>query len=198
MWEVQMKSLSIIVVGLALLVAGSAAATQESASSAKAAVLTKLLDQQQLDAIAVEDPDDPNRFIAALYYPGAQLLAVSAVYPAPELLQQRIAEGKYRDVYVDLQVPATQQGRFFVMDLQADGLHSSRRGAAAYDVTYENGGNQVSFDGDWKRQKLGQSQYNSRFEADDQRYARMLAALERKLTSATTPPAAPAKGGRLK
>jgi hypothetical protein len=56
----------------------------------------------------------------------------------------------------------------------------------------------VSFDGDWKRQKLGQSQYNSRFEADDQRYARMLAALERKLTRATTPSAAPAKGGRLK
>ncbi len=92
-----MKALWTLVAS-ALLVAGPVAAMQESTSSARAAIVTKLLDQLKRDAIAAQDPDRPNRFVAALYYPGAQLLAVSAAYPAPELLQQRIAERKYRDV----------------------------------------------------------------------------------------------------
>ena len=181
-----MKTLSIVVVGLAMAVAAPATARQESASSARAAALTKLLDQHKLDAVAAHDPDQPDRFVAALYYPGAQLLAVSAAYPAPQVLQQRIADRRYRDVYMDLQVPATQDGRFFVMDLQADGLRNSRDGNAAFDITYESGGNQVSFDGDWKRQNMSRSQYDARFKADDERYARMLAALEREMTRAST------------
>ena len=188
-----MKALWTLVAS-ALLAAGPLAAAQESASSARAAIVTKLLDQLKLDAIATQDPDHPNRFVAALYYPGAQLLAVSAAYPVPELLQQRIAERKYRDVYMDLQVPATQDGRFFVMDLQADGLRQTRD-EAAFDISYENGANQVSFDGDWKRQQLSRSQYERRFKKDDERYARILAALERALASATTSPTAVAKGG---
>ncbi len=176
-----------------VLVGGPAAVEQESVSSARAALVTTLLDQLKLDAIAAPDPDHPNRFVAALYYPGAQLLAVGAAYPAPELLQQRIAERKYRDVYMDLQVPATQNGRFFVMDLQADGLRQARDDVA-FDITYENGANQVSFDGDWKRQQLSRSEYARRFKQDDERYARILAALERELARATTPPTAVAKG----
>ena len=176
---------------LAALVASAAVATaavaaeQQSASSVKAAIVTKLLDRLKLDAIAAQDPDHPNRFVAALYYPGAQLLAVSAVYPAPALLQQRLADRKYREVYMDLQGPATRDGRLFVMDLQADGLRLTRN-EASFDITYQNGANQVSFDGDWKRQHLSRSQYDVRFKKDDERYARILAALESELTRATT------------
>lgn len=181
-----MKTLSIVVVGLAMAIAAPPAAGQESVSSARAAALTKQLDQHKLDAVAAPDPDQPGRFVAALYYPGAQLLAVSAAYPVPQVLQQRIADRKYRDAYMDLQGPETLQGRFFVMDLQADGLrHTRRNGDAAFDITYESG-NQASFDGDWKRQHMSRSQYDARFTADDKRYARMLAALERELTRAST------------
>jgi hypothetical protein len=181
-----MNRVSISAVALAFLVTAPPAVAQESASSASATTLTKLLDQQKLDAIAAQDPDHPERFVAALYYPGVQILAVSAAYPAPPVLQQWIADRKYRDVYMDLQGPATKEGRFFVMDLQADGLYRTRRGDA-FDLTYQNGANQVSFDGDWKRQKLSESKYDERFKLDDERYARMLAALQRQLAQAATP-----------
>lgn len=191
-----MKNLSIVVVALGMGVATPATGGQESASSARAAALTKQLDQHKLDAIAAPDPDQPDRFVAALYYPDAQLLAVGAAYPAPQVLQQRIADRKYRDVYLDLQVPATRQGRFFVVDLQADGLRHTRNADGAFDITYESGGNQVSFDGDWKRQNMTRSQYDARFKADDERYARLLAALERELARASTSATGLAKSGR--
>ena len=193
-----MKALSVVIVlvGVAMATGGPAAAGQESASATKAAALTKLLDQQKLDVVAAHDPNQPGRFVAALYYPGAQLLAVSAAYPAPELLQQKIADRKYRDVYMDLQVPATQQGRFFVMDLQANGLRKTRDGDAAFDITYENGGNQVSFDGDWSRQNMSKTLYDARFKADDERYAKMLSALEHEMARASTAASAVAKERR--
>jgi hypothetical protein len=193
-----MKALSVVIVlvGVAMATGGPAAAGQESASATKAAALTKLLDQQKLDVVAAHDPNQPGRFVAALYYPGAQLLAVSAAYPAPELLQQKIADRKYRDVYMDLQVPATQQGRFFVMDLQANGLRKTRDGDAAFDITYENGGNQVSFDGDWSRQNMSKTLYDARFKADDERYAKMLSALEHEMTRASAAASAVAKERR--
>lgn len=90
-------------------------------------------------------------------------------------------------------MPATQDGRFFVMDLQADGLRQTRDDAA-FDITYENGANQVSLDGDWKRQRLSRSEYERRFKKDDERYARILGALERQLARATTSPTVVAKG----
>jgi hypothetical protein len=169
---------------VAMLALAAGVGAQESASGAKAATLTKLLDQHKLDAIAAPDPEQPDRFVATLYYPGTQLLAVSANYPSPQFLQQRIANRQYRDVYMDLQVPATQNGRLFVMDMGADGLHYRPNGDAPFDITYHSGGNQVSFDGDWKQRKMSREKYDERFKADDERYARMLAALERELTRA--------------
>jgi hypothetical protein len=177
-------------------IGGLGPAGQESASATKAGALTRLMDQQKLDAVAARDPDHPDRFVAALYYPGARLLAVSASYPAAPLLEQKIAARKYRDVYMDLQVPATQQGRFFVLDLQANGLRKTRDGDAAFDITYENGGNQVSFDGDWSRQNMSKTLYDARFKADDERYAKMLSALEREMARASTAASAVAKERR--
>lgn len=192
---VHMKALSVLIAGVGVMMAAvGSAARQEPASATKAAAVTRLLDQYKLDAIAAQDPDEPDRFVAALYYPGAQLLAVSAAYPAPQVLHQKIADRKYRDVYLDLQVPATQQGRLFVMDLQANGLRQTRDGDAAFDITYEHGANQVSFDGDWKRQHMSRAQYDARFKTDDERYARILAALERELTRASTSASALPRG----
>jgi hypothetical protein len=158
----------------------STAWSPESQSTAKAAAVTALLDAQKLDAIAAREDPATGRFAAALYYPGVQLLVVSAVHPQPDLVEQRIAERKYRDVYLDLQGPATQKGRFFVLDLKADGLKRTR-GDAAFDQTYINGTDRISYDGDWTGQKMSQSKYDERFKRDDERYVQMLTALEREL-----------------
>jgi hypothetical protein len=185
--ECGMKKNSVVgIVFFVLAVAATLGAGQDSASAPKAAVITKLLDEQKLDAIAAQDPEQPDRFVAALYYPGAQLLAVSAAHPSPQFMRDRIANRQYRDVYMDLQGPATQNGRLFVMDLAADGLHDRPYGDG-FDITYQSGANQVSFDGNWKDKKMSRAQYEQRFKADDERYAQMLAALERELTRGDRP-----------
>jgi hypothetical protein len=160
----------------------AATGRQQSESSLKAAAVTKLLDAQKLDAVAALEDEQTGRFAAALYYPGAQLLVVSAVHPQPTFAAQRLAERKYRDIYLDLQGAATRKGRFFVLDLGADGLKRTRDGGTGLDQTYTEGANLISYDGDWKSQKLSQAKYEERFQRDDKRYAQILAALEHELT----------------
>jgi hypothetical protein len=171
-----------------LAVTATLGAAPGSASGDKVATVTQLLNEQKLDAIAAQDPERPDRFVAALYYPGAQLLAISAVHPAPEVMRDRIANRQYRDVYMDLQGPATRDGRLFVIDLGANGLHD-RPQNDGFDITYRSGAEQVSFDGEWKAQKLSREQYDERFKGDDERYTQMLEALARELAgrSSTQP-----------
>jgi hypothetical protein len=178
-----------VVAGLTVPVVPVAAA--ESAQSAEAAAaLTKLLEERKLEAVAVRDPNDPTRFISALYMPGSQLLVVGARYPAPALLEQRIAEGQFRDAYVDIQSAGSRDGRFFVMDLQADGLRRDPDRNQPFDIIYKDGVNQVTYDGDWKTQELTEAAYAERFAADDREYARMLAALGEGLSQAQASAAA--------
>lgn len=159
--------------------AGATARAQEPQSAAAAARLTALLDAKKLDAIAARDPDNPDRFIAALYFPGSQLLVVSAAYPVPPVLERRIAEHQYREAYTDLQGAGVREGRFFVTDLQADGLRAARERGEPFDIAYTDGTTQVSYDGDWKGQKLTEEQYTDRFRDHDARYARLLDVLAR-------------------
>ncbi len=175
---------SVALVPLLVFVASLTAAvrSQESQSSLKATAVAKLLDTLKLDAVAAIEDQQTGRFAAALYYPGTQLLVVSAVHPQPDVAAQRLAERKYRDVYLDLQGSATRKGRLFVLDLEADGLKRTREGGAAFDQTYIDGANQISYDGDWKTQKMTPAQYDERFQRDDKRYAEILAALEHELT----------------
>src|SRR5688572_1633223 len=98
---------------VARLVGGSVAVTgmlalsvpawaQESKSSALAKLLSATLDAAKLDSVAAKDPASPDGFCAALYFGGAQLLVVSAKYPVPQHLLERLAKKEYRDVYLDL------------------------------------------------------------------------------------------------
>ena len=167
------------------------AAAQEPQSADVASALRALLDQKKMDAVAARHPDQSDHFIAALYIPGSQLLVVSAPHPQPAALDYRIAEGKYRDVYLDIQGAGTQKGRFFVIDLQADGLRRTAERDSPFDIVYTNGVDQISYDGDWKANKLSEDEYNKRFAADDARYARLLTALKDKL-AVQTPPVTPA------
>ena len=171
------------------------AAAQDSQSATAASTLTALLDQRKLEAIAARDPDQPGRFVAALYFPGSQLLVVSGPYPVPAVLEKRIAEANYRDVYLDILGTVGHEGQFFVMDLQADGLRRVCDRDQPFDSTSRNDANQVSFDGNWAAQKLSESEYNARFGEDDARYARMLGVLAGAFTQSKTSPPTVRKGG---
>ena len=150
--------------------------------------LARVMGEQKLDAAAASESEQPDRFIAALYYPGAQFLVVSAAYPVPEHLKQRLVQRQFREAYMDLHGAGARHGKFFVTDLQADGLHPTREKGEPFDIIYVDGVQQTAYDGNWSDQKITESEYNARFQADDARYARLLTALVQALKA---PPATP-------
>jgi hypothetical protein len=159
-------------------------AAQESRSAEPARALTALLDARGAGAIAAADPDAPGRFIAALYFPGDQLLVVSSRYAVPQLMDRRLAQGQYREAYADLQ-GAPPEGRVFVQDLRADGLWPTCGPGEAYDIVYQDGDTYATFNGDCAGQHLAEHEYQARFATADERYARMLAVLVKAVRSGT-------------
>ena len=157
-----------------LLVSGASA--QETKSAALAKQLAAALDAAKLDSVAAKDPDQPDRYVAALYLPGSQLLVVSARYTAPALLNDKLAKKDYREIYIDLQSASIPETKVFIQDPGADGLKAKRAEGQAFD-TYEIGGKRTAFDGDWKSQKLAEEEYLKAFSAADEQYSRMLTAL---------------------
>jgi hypothetical protein len=149
-------------------------------SATLAKQLTALLTERRLEAIAAQDPDEPDRFVAALFVPGAQLLVVSARYPSPALLQTRLVQKQYRDVYLDLQGAAVPNTSWFLQDMNADGLSTQRDQVS--DVLYSGTGVTATvFDGDWKKHGRSEHEYEQLLSATDERYSRLLAVLLRQL-----------------
>jgi hypothetical protein len=182
-----MKRFIVLEVAAAIaMMTAMASAAEESRSAAPAAALKTSLDRLKLEAIAARDPEDPGRYIAALYVPGSQLLVVSAPYPAPAALDKKIGDGRYMDAYLDMQSVADHKGHFFVVDMNADGLTRVCGPEQAFDSTTVESATPIAFDGNWKAQKLSQDDYDAAFRTNDDRYARMLgvlsAALARKIT----------------
>ena len=159
----------------------SAAAAEPYAlpfASADAAYnLVRALDQLGLHAIATADPTEPGTFVAALYFPGSQLLVVSARHPSTEGVEHRIAMHQYREVYLDLQGTPTPRNKFFVRDADADGILSALPGSGDVDVLYEDGVRQTLFNGDTESQHLTPAEYDAKLAAADARYARLLTLL---------------------
>jgi hypothetical protein len=153
----------------------TSAAAQESKSTAVAKALTQALDAAKLDSIAAPDPADPTAFVAALYFPGAQLLVVTAKYAAPSLLVTKIGTKEYRDIYIDLQSASVAGTKVFVQDQFANGL-VLRPADGAADI-WEAGAKAISFDGEWKKAKMSETDYMKTFAEADQRYAEMLTLL---------------------
>jgi hypothetical protein len=150
-------------------------AAQESKSAALVKQLTAALDAGKLDSIAAKDPSAPDAFCAALYFPNSQLLVVAAKYAAPQLLAERLTKKEYRDTYIDLSSASVPASKVFVQDAAADGL--SFKG---FDI-YEEAGKTTPFDGDWKKQKISEQDYQKAFAAADERYSQILSALLRQL-----------------
>lgn len=154
-----------------LLLAAVPVTAQESKSAALVKQLTAALDAGKLDAIAAKDPSAPDGFCAALYFPNAELLVVAAKYSAPQLLADRLTKKEYRDVYIDLSSASVPASKVFVQDAAADGLS-----AKGFD-SYEEAGKTMAFDGDWKKQKISEQDYQKAFVAADERYVQILTAL---------------------
>lgn len=156
---------------------------QTSQSAAPAAALVKLLEAKGIQAVAAKDPDNAGRYVAALYVPGAELLVVSASYSAPAVLEQRLKAQQYQEVYVDLQSASTD--KFFIEDLQANGLQSACEAGQPFDTVSMKGAD-IRLNGDWAGQQLTESAYKARFDAADKRYAKMLSALIARLQPPAT------------
>ncbi len=152
------------------------AVAQESKSAAGAKELGRLLADKKLDAIAVRDPNAPDVFIAALAFP-TQLIVVSAKYSAPPLLNEKLARGEYRDVYIELNSASVPESRMIVTDLGADGLKAKKAKRDDPFDTRDAGGKPFAFDGNWREDKMSEADYMKIFAETDEHYTRMVTAL---------------------
>jgi hypothetical protein len=158
------------------LVPFDARAEPPPASATQAKQLCELLTAGHLDAVAAQDPGDPNHFVAALFYPNAQLLVISAQFNAPQVLQGLIASRSYRDVYADLQGAQGASNQVLFIDMRADGLGDGHTGGV--DVMYEPGNKQTVFDDDWRKQHgLGEREYEEKYHAAEHMYESLLKTL---------------------
>lgn len=149
---------------------------QESRSAPLAAELVRVLNERKLDSIAANH-NVPGRFVAALYFPGTQLLVISAKYSAPDRLRYLLTKRAYRDVYLDLSSASEQESKFFVSDLGANGLRFTREEDQPFD-SVDLPGRSVSFDGRWGRGSgISEAEYREAFEQADTEYVEMLQSL---------------------
>jgi hypothetical protein len=154
----------------------STAFAQDSKSAPLAKQLAAALDAAKLDSVAAKDPTSPDGFVAALYFPGLELLVVSAKYSAPSLLTDKLLAKSYRDIYIDLNSASLLETKVFVEDLGADGLQVKREENKPFD-SYTAGAKHTIFDSEWKAQKLSEDDYKKTFATADEKYTAMLTAL---------------------
>jgi hypothetical protein len=159
--------------GSLLLVAALSA--QPAQSEPLARELTGLMVDQKLGAVAIKDPDTPDRFVAALVYPDVQLLVVSARYPVPSILEDELTRRQYQDIYAALQQTPLQESKVFFQDVKADGLQA--KSDAGMDAVVEGRTDETVFDGHAGKRKLSEAAYQEKFAASDALYARLLALL---------------------
>lgn len=172
---VQLSS-SLVVALVAVAATAQPARAQEPKSAAAAKELVQVLSGKKMDAVAVRAPDSPDTFLAALMFP-AQIIVVSAKYTAPPLLNEKLARNEFRDVYIELNSASVPDSRFFVTDINADGLRPKRaKRDEPFDMR-DAAGKPFSFDGNWREDKMSEADYMKVYGETDERYAQILAAL---------------------
>jgi hypothetical protein len=174
--------IAVVLIGLGWL--QTPVAGQESHSAPLARELAALLMQRTLGSYAMENPDSPDEFIAALFFPNAQLLVVSARPTAPAVVDAQLANKQYDDVYAMLHQASIRETKVFFQDMNADGLQA--RPAGQVDVQYEQVVNRTIFDAALSTHQLTDSEYAEKFAAADARYSRLLAALVADLKKTST------------
>jgi hypothetical protein len=156
--------------------AAPAVQAQESTSAPLVKKLITALDVARTDLFAVKDPNGSGDYICVLYVAGSQMLVVSAKYPVPEHLDGWIEKEQYNEVYMDLNTANVPGSRVYVEDYGADGLKAVRAANAPGDGI-DSQSLKVTFDNDWKKQKMSQEAYQKAFKDADERYAHMVSAL---------------------
>ena len=158
----------------AILLLATAASAQDSKSATSVIELVKMLDSMKLDSFAVKGAS-PNEYVGALYFPGSQLLVVSAKFDTPWRADSLLEMKNYRDLYIELNSASMPQSKVFVSDLSANGLRSKKDGTV-YD-TADIGGKTFNFDGDWKKAKITADDYTKTYSTTDEQYTQMIQVL---------------------
>ena len=158
----------------AILLLATAASAQDSKSATSVTELVKMLDSMKLDSFAVKGAS-PNEYVGALYFPGSQLLVVSAKFDTPWRADSLLEMKNYRDLYIELNSASMPQSKVFVSDLSANGLRSKKDGTV-YD-TADIGGKTFNFDGDWKKAKITADDYTKTYSTTDEQYMQMIQVL---------------------
>ncbi len=161
---------------VAAVLAASPAFAQPSKTESLTQQLTAALQAAKLQSVAAKDPSGENRYVGCLHLPGLQLLIISGTYQAPSLLDNRIAKGEYREVYVELNGASDPASRVRITDLGADGLQIDRDGEQPAD-TYEASGRRTMFDEEWDDQNMSEAEYNKIYAEAEQRYTDLLSAM---------------------
>ncbi len=175
-----------VLLAFALICLPFAAGAQDSKSAPLAKELASALDRQTGDmkVVAAKMPGTPDQFAAAMYFPGSQLLVVTARYSVPVLLTERLTKKDYREIYIDLNSASVPDSKVMISDLGADGLKAKPADNSPYD-SVDRAGKVTAFDGDWKKAKLSETDYMKAFADTDEQYVKVLQALlvEAKKTS---------------
>ncbi len=155
---------------------GRPAAAQEPKSAPLVKELTQLLDERKLTTIAAKAPGAEDQYVAALYFPGSQLLVVSARYAAPIYLDEKLSKKQFMEIYIDLNSASVPESKVFVSDLQANGLQPRPEEGQPFD-TFEAAGTAFTFDRNWRKKNITEEEYMKRFTEADDRYAQLLSIL---------------------
>ncbi|MEP7306686.1 MAG: hypothetical protein ABJA98_14315 [Acidobacteriota bacterium] len=113
--------------------------------------------------------------MAALFFQHEQLLVVAGHHPTPSVIQQRLEQKQFADVYEELSVECVPDGKLFFHDLQADGLHAGS--GASMDIMYEQGVKRTIFDGNWREHKTTEAAYLEQLTRADVAYSGVLTLL---------------------
>lgn len=148
-----------------------------SKSAPVAQALAQRLEQAKLQYLAVRDPGEEGRYVAVMHLPKVQFVVISAKYSAPPLIQEKLIQGKYQDVFVELNSASDRNSRIIVEDLRADGLPRAKSKEYGADKFEAIGKGILDFDFDWRKAKLTREDYMKAVDAADEQYARMLTLL---------------------
>lgn len=144
----------------------------EPKSAALAKQLVAAMAARQIEAMAAVDPADPTRIIAALSFPGVQLLVMSSEHKALDYLKLQIEKRQFRDVYDSLQYgpPAS---RLFFHDIGCDGFVPGEY----VDLFYEGATTRTMFDGNFMAQSLTELEYAAKRRTAEEKYVHSLTVL---------------------
>lgn len=148
--------------------------TPAGTSSAAVGELVKAMNARQLTAIAARDPAEPDRYVAAMLFPGVQLLVLTARTQGPDYLEAQLAAKAYGNAYGALQ-QGIADSKLFVQDMGGDGLRGADGGTA--DVVYSRGKDTHILDGDHKAARMSASNYRKFVSDMDRKYTDMLRVL---------------------